>query len=93
MLLALLSDIHANVRALDACLAHARSIGVSQYAVLGDLVGYGAEPGAVVERIQALAAQGATVLKGNHDENAAVAVAADPQGAGGQPPPRTPPPP
>ena len=73
MLLALLSDIHANVRALDACLAHARSIGVSQYAVLGDLVGYGAEPGAVVERIQALAAQGATVLKGNHDELAAAA--------------------
>ena len=37
MLLALLSDIHANVRALDACLAHAKSIGVKQYAFLGEL--------------------------------------------------------
>ena len=71
MLLALLSDIHANVRALDACLTHARSIGVSQFAFLGDLVGYGAEPGAVVDRIMALAKDGAFVLKGNHDELAA----------------------
>ena len=75
MLLALLSDIHANVRALDACLAHAESIGVKQYAFLGDLVGYGGEPGAVVDRIMGLAESGAIVLKGNHDELAAASAA------------------
>lgn len=68
MRLALLSDIHANVRALDACLDHAREQGVEGYAVLGDIVGYGAEPGEVVDRIAALAEAGATVIKGNHDD-------------------------
>lgn len=65
--LALLSDIHANGLALEACLAHARQVGVDGVAVLGDLVGYGAEPSAVVDRVQALQADGAWVLRGNHD--------------------------
>lgn len=68
--MALLSDIHANSRALDACLAHAQAQGAQQLAFLGDFVGYGAEPVAVVERIMALADEGALVLKGNHDEMA-----------------------
>lgn len=67
MKLALLSDIHANRQALQACLAHARAQGASQYAFLGDLVGYGAEPGPVLQQVMALAAQGAWVLQGNHD--------------------------
>ena len=67
MKLALMSDIHANIQALEACLAHAQDQGVGQYAFLGDLVGYGADPVAVVQRVQALAAAGAWVLKGNHD--------------------------
>jgi diadenosine tetraphosphatase ApaH/serine/threonine PP2A family protein phosphatase len=67
MKLALLSDIHANIQALDACLAHANEQGVQQFAFLGDLVGYGADPAAVVQRVQALVAQGALVVKGNHD--------------------------
>ena len=67
MRLALLSDIHANLQALDACLAHARAHGADQFAVLGDLVGYGAQPTAVVERVIELAAEGALVVKGNHD--------------------------
>ena len=67
MKLAILSDIHANIQALDACLAHAREHGAQQFAFLGDLVGYGADPVAVVERVQALAAQGAWLIKGNHD--------------------------
>jgi diadenosine tetraphosphatase ApaH/serine/threonine PP2A family protein phosphatase len=71
MKLALLSDIHANLRALQACLAHARAAGAERYAVLGDIVGYGAEPAAVVEEVMALAADGALVLGGNHDELAA----------------------
>ncbi|RZJ16008.1 MAG: metallophosphoesterase [Haliea sp.] len=67
MRLALLCDLHANLRALEACLAHAAMEGATHHALLGDLVGYGAEPGPVVERAMALAAQGAVVLQGNHD--------------------------
>ena len=50
MKLAMMSDIHANIQALDACLAHAQSQGATHYAFLGDLVGYGANPAAVVQR-------------------------------------------
>lgn len=67
MRLALLSDIHGNIQALDACLAHARAQQVQRFAVLGDLVGYGAQPAEVVERIMLLTEEGAVVLKGNHD--------------------------
>lgn len=70
MKLALLSDIHANIQALDACLSHARSHGAQQFALLGDLVGYGADPVAVVSRAQDLAREGALLIKGNHDEMA-----------------------
>lgn len=68
VLLALLSDLHANLEALEACLAHARGQGAKRYAFLGDLVGYGADPAAVVARVRQYAAEGAVVLKGNHDE-------------------------
>jgi diadenosine tetraphosphatase ApaH/serine/threonine PP2A family protein phosphatase len=67
MKLALLSDLHANARALQACLDHARTQGADQWALLGDLVGYGPEPEAVVDQCQRLAEEGATVLRGNHD--------------------------
>lgn len=65
--LALLSDVHANVEALDACLRHARERGATRFAFLGDLVGYGADPQGVVERVAALVAEGAVAVKGNHD--------------------------
>ena len=64
---ALLSDIHANLQALQACLAHARTQGVDKWAILGDLVGYGADPQPVLETIMALHDEGALVLQGNHD--------------------------
>ncbi len=67
MKLALLSDIHGNAQALDACLDHALSHGADRLAFLGDLVGYGGAPAEVVDQIMSLAEQGATVLKGNHD--------------------------
>ena len=67
MKLALLSDIHANLQALDACLAHATQQGAQQWAFLGDMVGYGGDPVPVLERIQQLAQQGAWVVQGNHD--------------------------
>ena len=62
----ILSDIHANLEALDAVLAAA---GTYEHAlVLGDLVGYGADPEAVVERVRALPS--ATFIRGNHDKAA-----------------------
>jgi predicted phosphodiesterase len=63
-----LSDIHSNLEALDAVLrAAARSY--EAVLVLGDLVGYGADPNAVVERIKAL--EPAAIVRGNHDKVAA----------------------
>ncbi len=76
MKLALLSDIHANVQAFDACIADARARGATQFALLGDLVGYGGDPCAVMDRVMALAADGAWLLKGNHDALACVPPAA-----------------
>lgn len=68
MKLALLSDVHSNLQALQACLAHARAQGAQQFAFLGDCVGYGAQPAAVLDCIMSLAAEGAVVLRGNHEE-------------------------
>ena len=67
MKLALLSDLHANRGALLACLAHARRSGATHFAILGDLVGYGAEPGAVLDLVMEMEAGGALVVRGNHD--------------------------
>lgn len=65
---AVLSDIHANLPALEACLAHAREQGVGRFALLGDLVGYGGDPIAVLERVMALVQhEGALAVLGNHD--------------------------
>jgi diadenosine tetraphosphatase ApaH/serine/threonine PP2A family protein phosphatase len=69
MRLALLTDLHANLEALEAVLEHARRQGgAEQFAFLGDLVGYGADPGPVLDRVQAAVATGALAIKGNHDE-------------------------
>src|SRR6218665_692129 len=63
MKLALLSDIHSNRQALHACMEHARAQGAQQFALLGDLVGYGADPVAVVEQAMELAHQGALLVQ------------------------------
>ena len=63
--IAILSDIHSNLEALDAVLDEARSEGATQHYVLGDIVGYGADPDDVVARLQALPE--VTLLAGNHD--------------------------
>ena len=68
MIIALLSDIHANLEALNACLKHAADSGAGRYVFLGDLVGYGADPEAVVDIVARYASGGAIVIKGNHDE-------------------------
>jgi len=70
VLIALFSDIHGNREALEACLAHAKRYPIDRHAFLGDLVGYGADPGFVVDTVQSFAARGAIVLLGNHDSAA-----------------------
>ncbi len=67
MLIAFLTDLHANREAVSACLAHAKEQGVTQYAFLGDLVGYGADPAWVLDTVMEYASRGAYVLMGNHD--------------------------
>jgi diadenosine tetraphosphatase ApaH/serine/threonine PP2A family protein phosphatase len=63
----ILSDIHANIDALDAVLDAARNQW-DEVLILGDLVGYGAEPNAVVDRVLAL--EPAVAIRGNHDKAA-----------------------
>jgi diadenosine tetraphosphatase ApaH/serine/threonine PP2A family protein phosphatase len=70
MLLAILTDLHANREAIEAVLEHAGNHGADSYAFLGDLVGYGADPGWVVDTVMAYAERGAFVVLGNHDEAA-----------------------
>ncbi|CAN5263135.1 metallophosphoesterase family protein [soil metagenome] len=67
MRLAILTDLHANREALGACLAHAERQKAEQYAFLGDLVGYGADPEWVIDTVIDYVGRGAHVLVGNHD--------------------------
>ena len=60
----LVSDIHANLHALEAVLLALRKEGVDGYLCAGDLVGYGPFPNECVERIVEL---GAVCVAGNHD--------------------------
>src|SRR4051812_33075554 len=83
MKLALYADIHSNLEALTACLLHARNLGAERYAFLGDLVGYGADPVAVLNVIEEYAANGAIVVLGNHDATT-VGRPADPLNASAQ---------
>ena len=62
----ILTDIHANLEALDVCLADAKRRTYDQTLVLGDLVGYGADPNAVIERVQGLTPL--AIVRGNHDK-------------------------
>ncbi len=70
MKIALLADVHSNLEGLTACLEHAARQGADTHAFLGDLVGYGADPRAVLDRVMELAARGARVVRGNHDDAA-----------------------
>ncbi len=67
MRIALLADIHANREALEACLAHARGQGAAKFVLLGDYVGYGADPVWVMNTVMDLVAGGAAAVAGNHD--------------------------
>ena len=61
----MLSDIHANLEALEACLAAAPAYDL--VVNLGDIVGYGASPNEVTERSRDL---GKIFVRGNHDKAA-----------------------
>ncbi|WP_439616805.1 metallophosphoesterase family protein [Shinella sp.] len=77
MRIAILSDIHANREAFEAALAAANAEGAKRFVLLGDIVGYGADPEWCAEQAMAMAANGAIVLRGNHDDavgNAAVSM-------------------
>jgi diadenosine tetraphosphatase ApaH/serine/threonine PP2A family protein phosphatase len=62
MRIAVLSDIHANLPALDAVLADAGPLDATWH--LGDVVGYGPDPDGVVNRLREIGAVG---VRGNHD--------------------------
>jgi predicted phosphodiesterase len=64
---AILSDIHANLEALEAVLADATAQGAERIAVLGDTIDYGPDPIACLERVRAVAE---VWLVGNHEEEA-----------------------
>ena len=66
MRIAVLSDIHSNVPALEAVLADAGAVDGVWH--LGDVVGYGPDPDGVVERLREAGAIG---VRGNHDAAAA----------------------
>ncbi|MET4204113.1 metallophosphoesterase family protein [Bradyrhizobium sp. LA6.12] len=68
MLLAVFSDIHGNRQAFEACLKVARAKGAERFVLLGDFVGYGADPEWVVDTVMGLVREGAIVVRGNHDE-------------------------
>lgn len=70
MKIAVLADIHGNLEALQACLAHAAREGAALHAFLGDLVGYGADPVACLDLVAAHADRGALLVRGNHDDAA-----------------------
>jgi diadenosine tetraphosphatase ApaH/serine/threonine PP2A family protein phosphatase len=59
-----ISDIHASLEGMDACLAAAKGK-YDQVYNLGDIVGYGASPNEVVAKSQKL---GGLFVRGNHDK-------------------------
>ena len=64
---AILSDIHANREALDAVMARLAALRIDRIVLLGDIIGYGADPAYCLERAQALLDDGAIGILGNHD--------------------------
>jgi putative phosphoesterase len=65
MRIAIISDIHSNLPALDAVLADVEKQRPDHVYCLGDLVGYGASPNEVIERIRA---EGMPTIMGNYDD-------------------------
>jgi diadenosine tetraphosphatase ApaH/serine/threonine PP2A family protein phosphatase len=70
MRFAIFSDLHGNLEATEAVLADAREHDCTHFVCLGDVVGYNANPHECVEIVQKMECP---VVKGNHDEQAALA--------------------
>ncbi|WP_158633517.1 metallophosphoesterase family protein [Tautonia sociabilis] len=64
MKLGLIGDIHGDPRALDSALRHLEALRVDQILCTGDLIGYGYQADAVVDRVRELAIPS---IRGNHD--------------------------
>ena len=60
----ILTDIHANIEALEACIEASRYLQVDRYVCLGDTVGYGADPEACCRRVREICE---FAVLGNHD--------------------------
>jgi predicted phosphodiesterase len=69
MRFALFGDIHANLEGLQAVLKDSKEQGCTHYICLGDLVGYNANPSECLEIVREMKCP---VIKGNHDEEAAI---------------------
>lgn len=63
---AIISDIHANLEALEAVLADIRQQGITEIFCLGDIIGYGPNPCECIDKV--LSCQ--MCLLGNHDQAA-----------------------
>lgn len=73
MRLALLTDIHANREAFEAVLADLSQRQIDRLVFLGDIVGYGPDPGWCIDQVESLVAKGAVCVRGNHDRAIGVA--------------------
>ena len=70
MKFAVLTDIHANREAFEAVLADEAARRADRMIILGDVVGYGPDPGWCCDKAAALVAAGAICIRGNHDNAA-----------------------
>jgi diadenosine tetraphosphatase ApaH/serine/threonine PP2A family protein phosphatase len=61
-----ITDLHANMEALEAVLEAVPPSAYDRVLVLGDLVGYGADPNAVIDRVRGL--DPLVLIRGNHDK-------------------------
>jgi predicted phosphodiesterase len=64
MLVAVISDIHSNLPALEEVFRFVDRKNIDRVCCLGDIIGYGAQPNEVVELVRARCA---LVVRGNHD--------------------------
>lgn len=71
---AVISDIHANLQALETILKDAEAHGAEKIVCLGDVVGYGPLPAETLRRVRSAAE---TVLAGNHDDAVSGRISAD----------------
>ena len=65
MRIAVLSDIHANIEALEAVLADARAHSAEHYLCLGDTIGFNGDPAACADKAMQLFS---ACVRGNHEQ-------------------------